>query len=173
MKINNVKFLFLLVAFLLAACLTSKGTDSNKIFRTGVNMLYGEISRHVLFDEYPGWKNKYLEYQPKQDILDSLSLLRRGMEVEIFLGTWCGDSKREVPRFFKIADESNFVSEENIRLWAVDRDKKLESGLASKKNIQKVATFLFLKDGQEIGRIVERPEGESLEEDILNIVKRM
>ena len=42
-------------------------------------------------------------------------------------------------------------------------------GLAEKHDIRRVATFLFLKDGQELGRIVEFPK-KSMEEDCWKIV---
>ena len=35
------------------------------------------------------------------------------------MGTWCGDSKREVPRFYKILDEMG-VKEQDIQLYNLD-----------------------------------------------------
>ena len=164
---------YLLSGLIFAGCLASRSTNSNKVFRTGVNMLYGDISRQELFEEYPNWKERYDDYVPDALYMDSLSQKYPAVSIEIFLGTWCGDSRREVPRFLRITDASNIVAADSIRIWAVDRDKHLESGLAREKNIERVATFVFLKQGKEIGRITERPVGDSLEEDILEIMHKL
>ena len=86
------------------------------------------------------------------------------------MGTWCNDSEREVPRFLKIVDESKFILPDNIKLWAVDRNKSLASGITQEKSITRVATFIFLVDNEEIGRIIESPKSGRLEEDIRAIV---
>ena len=171
-KVFNI-FLCLISGLILAGCLTSRSANSNTVFRTGVNMLYGEISRQELFAEYPNWREKYDKYVPNALYMDALSEKYPAVSVEIFLGTWCGDSRREVPRFLKITDISNLVDEDSIRIWAVDRDKQLESGLAREKNIKQVATFIFLRKGKEFGRITESPVNDSLEEDILEIMRNL
>lgn len=141
------------------------------MFRNGVNMLYGQITREDLFNEFPSWKSKYDDYNPDKNIIGSLPERQKDLKVEIYLGTWCGDSKREVPRFFKITDQSHFIDQKNISIWAVDRSKSLDSGLTEKKNIELVATFIFLKNEIEIGRIIESPINDLLEEDILAIMR--
>ena len=171
-KVLNI-FIYLFSGLILSGCLTSRNSNSNTVFRTGINMLYGEISRQELFAEYPNWKEKYDEYVPNTLYMTALSEKSPVLSVEIFLGTWCGDSRREVPRFLKITDMSNIVEKDSIRIWAVDRDKQLESGLARERNIEQVATFIFIKQGKEFGRITERPVNDSLEEDILEIIRKL
>lgn len=84
------------------------------------------------------------------------------------MGTWCGDSKRETPMFYKLLDEVGF-KEKNLTLITVDRSKSKPEELVSGFNVVRVPTFIFYRGGQEIGRYVERPR-ESLEKDILKIV---
>ena len=84
------------------------------------------------------------------------------------MGTWCGDSKREVPRFYKILDETNF-DQDDFELITVNRRKKTPDNLQEGYNIIRVPTFIFYKDGEEVGRYVEYPR-ETLEKDILKIV---
>ncbi len=88
----------------------------------------------------------------------------------LFAGDWCGDSKTEVPKIFKIFNYAN-VSADGIPLYGVGRDKLEPSGLAEKYKIEKVATLIILKDGKEIGRIVEFPEDDWLE-DMLEIINK-
>ena len=91
-----------------------------------------------------------------------------GVEVETFIGTWCKDSQREVPRFYKIFDQLS-LDPGAMRLIMLDRDKKSGRNIEDGKDVDHVPTFIFLKNGTEIGRIVESPI-ESLEEDIFNIL---
>ena len=92
------------------------------------------------------------------------------METIVLLGTWCGDSRREVPRFLRIADMAG-IPADRITLVGVDRAKKSGDGMSDRYPVEKVPTFIFLKGGVEIGRIVETPAG-TLEGDMLTILAR-
>jgi hypothetical protein len=72
------------------------------------------------------------------------------------------------PGFFKVLDHVEFPAE-TMKLVMVDRDKKSGTDAEDGKNIHHVPTFIFYKDGMELGRIVETPI-ESLEDDIFNIL---
>ncbi|RZL16325.1 MAG: thioredoxin, partial [Pedobacter sp.] len=91
--------------------------------------------------------------------------------IKIVLGTWCGDSKVNVPNFFKVLDALQF-KEKNTEIIAVDGNKKAENGIIDGLNITNVPTFIvFDKKGNELGRIVEHPKT-TLEADLLAIVKK-
>ena len=166
------KFLFSYIIFvLLIGCISHTKPDSKKIFKDGVNILYGEISRDDLFSEYPAWQDNYVDYEPDSAIIMSLSVPQPDVTIEVFMGTWCSDSRREVPRFFKTVDKSKFINNSQIRIWAVDRHKILESGLTEKRGIISVSTFILFRNDIEIGRIVEQPENENIETDILSILE--
>src|SRR5450759_3111650 len=87
--------------------------------------------------------------------IDCISLERRAQCHFIVIGgTWCGDTKRELPKFFKTVSLSH-IPESNIELYGVDRSKKSNDGLTEKYGITRVPTFILFSDGKEIGRIVE------------------
>ena len=138
----------------------------------GREMLYGAIDREQLYFDYPEWKDIEVQYEPSSDIIEQLKNFNDTISVEIFLGTWCSDSKREVPAFFKIVDQASLDIKFDINIWAVDRDKRLDNGLAQKCNIEFVPTFIFYKADKEIGRIIEMPDG-LLEEDVWAILKNV
>ena len=75
---------------------------------------------------------------------------------EIFAGSWCGDSKEELPIIFSIFDKTG-IDTTKYKIYGVDRDKEEPSGIAEQKNIEKVPTLIILSQGREIGRIVEFP----------------
>ena len=87
------------------------------------------------------------------------------------MGTWCGDSRREVPRMYKILDHSQ-VKPSQIQLINLNNSDTAykqsptheERGL----NILRVPTLLIFENGREVGRVVESPVI-SLEKDILAI----
>ncbi|MDP4175154.1 MAG: thioredoxin family protein, partial [Bacteroidota bacterium] len=92
----------------------------------------------------------------------------RDYDITIVLGTWCSDSRREIPRFLKILDSLGFDSGK-VKLLAVDREKKGLGDEIDSLKIELVPTIIFYKDGKEAGRITEAPE-ETLETDTNNII---
>lgn len=133
-------------------------------------MLVGKEPREALtMEPFGAWYNKnYEAYTVKEDLTPAIKKALEGVEVTTFMGTWCGDSKRETPRMLKILDAANF-KEKSFELITVDRTKQNPKEYTAGNNIIRVPTFIFKKDGKEIGRIVERPV-ESLEADMLKIL---
>lgn len=112
----------------------------------------------------------YEAYIPDAATMIELKKLVGKVHIKIVLGTWCGDSKVNVPNFFKVLDALQF-KEKNTEIIAVDGNKKAENGVIDGLNIQNVPTFIvFDKKGNEIGRIVEHPKT-TLEGDLLAILK--
>jgi thiol-disulfide isomerase/thioredoxin len=113
----------------------------------------------------------YAAYRPDSNAIARLTPLLRGRTFEIFMGTWCGDSRREVPRMFKILDACH-VPADHIRLVMVDyRDRKYKQSPQHEeqgKDIIHVPDLLVLDNAQEMGRIVESPVV-SLEKDLVSI----
>jgi thiol-disulfide isomerase/thioredoxin len=121
----------------------------------------------------PGYRPFAVTYDTVEvsaDVVELIRMVQPGAEFLVFLGTWCGDSKREVPRFMKIADMAG-IPADRIRLCGVDRAKKSPDGLAAPYEIVRVPTFIVFRNGKEEGRIVERPLG-TLEGDLLTILAR-
>jgi thiol-disulfide isomerase/thioredoxin len=140
--------------------------------KSGKPMLVGEITREAFKDtSYSWWFNsEYEMYKPDKVILDSIKQKLENIEITMVIGTWCSDSRREMPRFFKILDSLNF-SQDKVKLIAVDRDKRDLNGEAEKLSIELVPTFIFYSDGKEMGRITEAPV-ETLEKDMNRIIWR-
>lgn len=121
----------------------------------------------VTFPEFKAsYDANYANYKTDSTSLEELGKLIKGKKVTIVLGTWCGDSKYQVPNFLKIMDDLK-VAEDKIRIIAVDGTKQAENGLIDGLNITRVPTFIFYdKKDVEVGRITERPT-ETLEKDML------
>ena len=78
-------------------------------------ILYGTIQKSDLVKApFADWFTQgYDNYQPDPKVNDKLKkLYAKGISIQLFLGTWCGDSKREVPRLLKLLDETGFPQKE-------------------------------------------------------------
>lgn len=122
------------------------------------------------------WFNKnYDAYTPNANIVGQLSQTKhKKISVEVFYGTWCGDTKREMPRFVKVLDAMNF-EREKVSFIGVEDDEKIlkqsPTGEERGKGIYRVPTFIFYENGKEIARINEFPS-ETLERDLLKILNK-
>lgn len=133
-------------------------------------MLLGKANRKGLqMDAFKGWFHPgYEDYKVDSETLEKLKPLLKDVTITVFMGTWCEDSQRETPHFYKILDKAGF-DESKLTLITVSEEKTTPQGLEEGKNITNVPTLIFNKDGKELGRIVEYPI-ESLEKDMLAIL---
>jgi thiol-disulfide isomerase/thioredoxin len=92
------------------------------------------------------------------------------LKVTVVFATWCSDSRRDVPHFFKLAENIG-IPPANIKLIAVDSQKTGGDIDMSGLNIEKVPTFIFFNGDKEIGRIVESPQV-NIETDLLKIIQK-
>ena len=117
-------------------------------------------------DQEQYWK-EYNQYNPSINELNWFDY--ENINIKIFMGTWCHDSKREIPRLIKILDNLKF-SESKIDIIALTKDKKGYFKDYSKYKVLNTPTIIFYLDNNEIGRIIEKPK-DSLEAAISLIIK--
>ena len=121
-------------------------------------MLVGKCSRSALekqpFNEW--FYKEYSDYKMDSLALDSLKDQWKDIKIVLIMGSWCGDSKREVPRFFKMLDYVNF-KKKHLHLICVDREKKAGKIDLSPYNLKYVPTIIIYRGKKELGRIVENP----------------
>lgn len=115
---------------------------------------------------------EYNSYVPNNDILTELKdLLSEELHIVVVFGSWCSDSKEHLPHFFNIIDKLNLY-DDMIDIIAVDRKKQAAEIDLTMYNIEKVPTFIFYKNGKEIGRIIETPQTTLENEMKLIIIKK-
>ena len=161
-------FLFLMI---LSAVINAQ--EKNKLVtdeKSGKPMLIGLCDRTAFADTSFSWwfNSEYDNYTPDSTEVLKLSNVINDVKITIVMGSWCSDSRREVPRIFKILDRINY-NFQNLTIVCVDRNKTAPNGLVEKLDIKLVPTFICTKDDKEIGRIVETPK-ETLEKDLVKIV---
>jgi thiol-disulfide isomerase/thioredoxin len=132
--------------------------------------LTGYVTRAAL-EDYESWKTlRAQDYTPDPAAVKTIGQRGRDVQVLAIVATWCPDSKREVPRFFKIYDQAG-LGTGRVTMVGVDRSKKDAEGLTVKYEIVRVPTFVFFRGDKEIGRVTERAVT-TLEQDIAAILTK-
>lgn len=136
----------------------------------GKPMLIGYCTREAFSDSTFSWwfNSEYNMYEVDSTSLNGASDKLKNDDITIVMGTWCSDSRREVPRFYKILDYLGYPSEK-VKLLMVGRNKKAKGNETDGLNIESVPTFIFYHNDKEIGRIIEYPN-ESLDKDMVKIL---
>ncbi len=151
-----MKYLFSIsFIFFCSLCLQAQTFTDKK----GKVHLWGQTSLEALKGEdYLEWYEKNeQEHRPLPSTAVANAL--KDTKVKIFLGTWCGDTKYLLPRFVKSWEAMN-LSIDQLEFIAVHYEgehyKQGPNNETADRNIHRVPTFIFEKEGKEIGRIVER-----------------
>ena len=132
---------------------------------------FEEFSRDQLENStHNSWfVENYNAHPLNKALVSQIDSLFDDIEVTIYMGTWCEDSQREVPGFFKIIDALE-ANDQVQPIVGLNEDKVSHDGSAEQAGVTNVPTFIFSKGGEEINRIVEFPII-SLEQDILDILQ--
>jgi thiol-disulfide isomerase/thioredoxin len=149
------KWISFLLAVVLAVTAIAQAPEEIKE-ASGQKYLKGFIPKQRLAtDPAFGWFHRQTEdYTPDPNVLTAFKAAKDSIHILAFGGTWCDDTKFVIPRFFAIADAAGMDSSRTV-LLGVDRDKKTIQHLSETFNVTLVPTLIVLKNGKEIGRVVE------------------
>lgn len=124
----------------------------------GGNILTGTINKQLLQTDanFKKWYTpSQIEYKPDSSIVTAFKkAATKKLQFVLFGGTWCEDTQFILPRFFKL-QELGVVADNNISFFGVDRSKKTLGNIAAAFGIVNVPTIIVMKDGKELGRVVE------------------
>ena len=135
----------------------------------------GAMTADRLLERIPDYVQRKSDYTPDITVLEMMkSYVRADDRVEVYMGTWCPDSQREVPKFLRILDDlrSQFGVELPVKYVALDRSKQKPAALVEGKHVTKVATFIYYRGDEELGRIEEKTQSPLFEDDLLTIVAK-
>lgn len=153
--------------------ITAQNINKTTEYKPNKFMLIGKVDKNGFKQKHFNWFDKnHKKYATNDKIINQLKDSLKDYTIKVFFGSWCGDSKKNIPIFYKVLDQANFP-EKNLEVIAVDRKKEAYKQAPNREekglNIHRVPTFIFYKNGKEINRIVEHPK-ETIERDILKIV---
>src|SRR6476620_7852907 len=132
-----------------------------------IPVLTGNISTQQL-QAFKWHTNGYAQYVSKKPVLDSIRPFAQNIKLIVVMGTWCSDSREQIPALLRVASDLN-IPESHIEILGVDRTKKCSHPDISPMNIEYVPTIFVFYKGKMMGTIVESPIL-TLEEDILHLL---
>lgn len=168
------KVIFTSLSILLISC----GAQQQKPLATqpvqassGEMILLGKINRaNLQTSTNTLWFNQeYDKYSVDPQWVKNLEAHLKGLEIKVFMGTWCEDSRREIPHFFKLLHGMEF-DQNHVEMYAMSEEKTTPENSEKGLEIYNVPTIIFFRNGYEINRFVEFPVN-SLESDIAKIIK--
>lgn len=161
-------FLFL---FGLAVIVTGKAQQVFHPYEISFDSTHGKILKGLLSrsdiesDTSFAWFPKnYKLGRPDAKAVTAFKQHAGDFKMLIFAGTWCPDTHNLLPEFYRLTDAAGYP-DNNISLIGVDYNKTTFDNLEKTFNVTEVPTFIVMKDGKEVGRIVEYGEsGEAMKE---------
>ena len=122
-----------------------------------VTILNGIISKYALLNTaefYQWYQSNQNIYEPDTAIVNAMEAAKDKVQFIIFGGTWCEDTQFVLPRFFKLQELSGFP-DKNISFFGVNRAKQTIGNVTAAFKIINIPTIIVMKDGKEVGRVVE------------------
>lgn len=138
----------------------------------GTKIVKGFLTRQELVTDssFTAWfAENQKGYTPDQNALQLLRANRDSINIVAFGGTWCGDTKYILPKFFVLTDAAG-LSPDRVTLLGVDRSKKTIQHLSEAFGITNVPTLIVMKNGKEVGRVVEYGHTGLFDKDLAEIL---
>jgi hypothetical protein len=137
--------------------------------RPEASVRVGKVTREQVEEAAPEWTFAEAKAAPDAAAARALGQVAPGATITIYLGTWCGDSRREVSRFWRALDEIGGTLPATVELIGVDEAKKEPAELLAGADVRYVPTIIVRRGAKEVGRIVESsPHG--IEIDLLDLL---
>ncbi len=149
------QLLVLLLAGMIAAPAMAQDTQVT-VESNGTKIINGFFTQRQLATDsaFLWYAQNRQGFVPDQNALQTLKAKKDSVNFVVFGGTWCGDTKTLLPKFFALTDAAG-LSPDRVTMIGVDRSKKTIHHLHDVFNIKNVPTIIVMKNGKEIGRVVE------------------
>jgi thiol-disulfide isomerase/thioredoxin len=159
--------------FISSLGLAQAGYEITKDPATNEKMLVGSIQKENLSAD-PAFNAWYGESQriyptPNAGLVKALKENAHKIYLVIFGATWCEDSHFILPKLFKIQEAAGFP-ENRIVLYALDHNKKMTSPITEAFGVDHTPTVIVMRDGKELGRLIEYGKTGQWEEELTAII---
>lgn len=165
------KFFFLAIITLSAQYLFAQTSAEISRDASGNKVVKGFLAKNDLVSDtaFSWFTQAQKSFTPNADVVKQYSANKDSINLIVFGGTWCGDTKHLLPNFLATTDAANFP-ESHITLIGVDHNKKTLYNLSEAFGITNVPTFIVMKNGKEIGRVVEYGKIGSPEKELAEMI---
>ncbi len=119
-------------------------------------ILNGIITKYALMNDpvFSWYKTNQENFTGDKATLDAMAASKGKVKYIVFGGTWCSDTQFILPKFFKMQEQAG-VPDSDVSFFAMDRSKKTIGHIGDALGITNVPTIIVMKDGKELGRVVE------------------
>ena len=171
-----MKRIFLIVVVFLFIVLKSQAQAQYEISQDPkhpeVKVLRGIINKYLIQNDtaFRWYDSNQKIYGPDTATLNAFERTKGKLQFVVFGGTWCEDTQFVLPRFFKLQEMSG-VPDNTITFFGVNRDKKTLGNIAAAFGITNVPTIIVMKDGKELGRVVEYGKTGKWDKELAELLK--
>ena len=130
----------------------------------------GTLEVSELWQRAPLWRELRDEYAPDAQAVATFASEQRPLRFKVAFGTWCGDSRRSVPRLLKTLDTAGNSGLE-VELLSIGRGFTEPMDQVRELRLTNVPTVIVYDGDREIGRFVENPSGDSIEHDLAALLE--
>jgi thiol-disulfide isomerase/thioredoxin len=166
-----MKHLFL-IAIIIGLGILTKAQSEYEVSSDGTNkILKGLVSRDMLEKDtaFNWFHQNQAGYTPNAETVSVLKAKGPQVQFVVFGGTWCDDTKNLLPKFYALLDAASIPGDQ-VTLVMVDHHKKSMDHLPEDMHLTSTPTFIVMKGGKEMGRVVEYGKNGQWEQEIAEIV---
>jgi hypothetical protein len=141
-------------------------TEEGKLVFKG-ECSFEDLLKEPAFD----WMQKGMNsYQPDSASILFLKKNLAQYDIVVLMGTWCGDSKDLLPKFYKTLQLANYPMLQ-LTMYGLNRKKEALNFEERLYKVTNIPVFILSKEHREIGRITESVE-KSIEQDLVKLLKK-
>jgi thiol-disulfide isomerase/thioredoxin len=120
------------------------------------HILRGIINKYLIQNDesYKWYRQSQTGYKPDSATLNAFEKAKGKVQFVVFGGTWCEDTQAVLPKFFALQEMSG-IEDTSITFFGVNREKKSLASITEAFNVKNVPTIIIMKEGKEVGRVVE------------------
>lgn len=166
-----MKHLFL-VAIIVGLGYLSYAQKGYEVSGDGTNkILKGLISRDMLENDtaFKWFQENQAGFVPDAETVSVLKARAPQVQFIVFGGTWCEDTRQLLPKFFALLDAASFPDDQ-LQVIGVDHQKKSIDHLPEDMHLKSTPTFIVLKGGKEVGRVVEYGKDGQWQKELRDII---
>jgi len=137
-----------------------------------IKILKGIINKSIVQNDtsFNWYKPSETIYYPDSSVVNAFKHANDTIQFVIFGGTWCEDTQFILPKFFKLLEMAG-IADDRVTLFGVDQSKKTLGHIADAFNIINVPTIIIMKDGKELGRVVEYGKTGKWDKELADILR--
>ncbi|MEM1181142.1 MAG: thioredoxin family protein [Acidobacteriota bacterium] len=129
----------------------------------------GALELDELWRRAPVWKDLYDAYEPDAKAVEAFADEGRELVMTVAFGTWCGDSRRSVPRLLKTLEAAD-NPKLKVELVLIDRSFTDPLDFVAREQVTNVPTVIVRDGDREVGRFVEEPRSAVVETDLAAVL---